>query len=186
MNYIGRLPYRFNTEPLYRELVNYPEVWNEIPYRTNSATSPHREVDDVWVRYNALENWTGDRDSFNGPHTSVWYPVVHRLPAARLLALDLYAQLEGVQLGAVLITRVPAHKQVYPHVDESWHARYYEKFIIQVRGNNRQAFFVKEQLVSARTGECYWFDNSHPHWVVNHSDEDRISLIVCVRRAECH
>jgi mannose-6-phosphate isomerase-like protein (cupin superfamily) len=164
----------------------HPEIWNEIPYRTRFPESPHREVDDVWVRYNALENYTGDGAAFNAPHTSVWYPVVDKLPSARLLALELYQRLEGERLGGVLITRIPPYKQVYPHVDPGWHARFYEKFVIQLRGNGLQAFCFEGEELSVQSGECYWFDNSVPHWVTNESYSDRISLIVCIRRPQCH
>jgi len=174
----------FDVEPLYRELQNAP--WNEIPFRTNFEGSPHREVSDIWVRYNALENYYRNPRTFNDEHESVWYPVVNVIPQARLLTLALAAELEAERIGAVLITKIPPGGKVYPHVDPGWHARYYEKFIIQVRGDRRQAFCFEGESLSALTGECYWFDNQYLHWVDNDSDQDRISLIICLRREQCH
>lgn len=177
---------KFNVEPLYRELVAAPDAWDEIPYRTNFKDSPHREVSDIWVRYNSLSNYYNNPRTFNDEHKSVWYPVVSNLPSARYLAIELCNQLDAERLGGVLITKVPAGKKVYPHTDPGWHARYYDKFIIQIRGNESQAFHFEGEEVRAKNGECYWFDNQFPHWVTNDSDEDRISLIVCVRRPVCH
>jgi len=157
-----------------------PQLWNQHRMRTESPHSPHREVDDIWVRYNAAENFT-TMDEFNGPHESTWYPSADLLHVKQLV-LDVMRYVSGTALGGVLITRIPAGKQVYPHADQGWHARHYEKFALQIRGNERQAFcFDDEQLVTF-PGDLYSFDNAHRHWVRNESAEDRVTMIVCVRR----
>lgn len=186
MKHIKMLDERFGVGELRRELDDNPEVWNTIPLRTRFESSPHREVDDVWVRYNSLKNWHGDAAAFNSEHVSVWYPVVIALPSARLLAMELQCRLGAERMGAVLITRVPAGGQVYPHVDPGWHARYYEKFVIQVASSPGQKFCFEDGGLESEPGDCYWFDNQFPHWVVNPTDQDRISLIVCLRRDQCH
>lgn len=86
-------------------------------------------------------------------------------------------------MGGVLITRIPAGKQVYPHIDEGWHAGHYEKFAIQVKGNKEQAFCFNKESLSPETGDVFWFRNDVPHWVTNFSEEERITLICCIRRA---
>lgn len=178
---------KFDVSRLKRELDLHPEVWNEIPLRTRHYShSPHREVDDIWLRYNPLANFDGDWNKFNGPHKAEWYPVTSKIPAAVYLCFDLIRQMKIEQMGAVLITRVPPGKQVYPHVDGGWHARYYEKFIIQIASAPGQSFNFEGESLDARPGECYWFDNAYPHWVLNPTNEERISLIVCVRREKCH
>jgi aspartyl/asparaginyl beta-hydroxylase (cupin superfamily) len=53
-------------------------------------------------------------------------------------------------------------------------------------GDERQAFCFESEQLSALDGESYFFENQVPHWVVNNSDRDRITLIVCVRRETCH
>lgn len=170
-------------ESLRKELEASPEVWNEIRYRTREyPNSPHREIDDIWVRYNPLKNFRGDWSEFNGPHVSEWYPVARKLPSAGILACELAVKTRALALGAVLITRVPPGAQVYPHVDGGWHARHYEKFVIQIASAKGQTFNFEGESLDARPGECYWFDNSAPHWVLNPTSEERISLIVCVRR----
>lgn len=133
------------------------------------------------MRYNARENFAGDRHAFNEPHESVWWQAAEKLPAAKEIALDLMRALEGEQLGMVLVTRIPARKKCYPHVDVGWHARHYDKYAVQIASAPGQAFHVGPSQLSAEPGECYYFDNSRTHFVVNDSDSDRITLIVCIR-----
>ncbi len=187
MRHIGLIDYRFDPKPLLAQLETHPEVWDEIPIRTSHPKSPHREVSDVWVRYNLIENFHGDMGAFNGPHESEWYPVAEKLPQVRTLAHELMQRLEGEKLGGILITKVPAGKQVYPHVDSGWHAGHYQKIGLQVIGNSSQSFCFEDGELSAQSGEAYFFDNHVPHWVRNNSAEDRITLIITGRwRLLCH
>ena len=68
-----------------------------------------------------------------------------------------------------------------PHIDGGWHAAYYGKFALQVKGNEDQAFHFQHAHLSALPGELYTFDNSKMHWVTNDSDEERVTLIICIR-----
>lgn len=157
-----------------------PQLWNQHRMRTESPHSPHREADDIWVRYNAAENFT-TMEEFNGPHESTWYPSADMLHVKPLVH-DIMHMVSGTQLGGVLITRIPAGKQVYPHSDHGWHARYYEKFALQVKGNDKQAFCFDDERLVTVAGDLYSFDNAYRHHVTNESDEDRITLICCIRR----
>lgn len=166
---------------LVAELSAHSELWNEFDLRTNHPQSPHRELSDIFVRYNARENFTGDRQAFNEPHDAVWWPSLDQLPSARDIVFALMHHVEGERLGMVLITKIPAHSRCHPHVDTGWHARHYDKYAVQLASAPDQAFVVDGVALSAEPGECYWFDNSRPHWVVNDSDEDRMTMIVCIR-----
>lgn len=185
MNSIGMIGLRFDTAALQEQLAKHFELWNSITHRTSHPASPHREVDDIWLRYNSLENFHGDMSTFNGPHTSVWYDEAKVFSSAQTYSEVLANHLKA-KLGGVLITRIPSGKQVYPHVDSGWHAGYYEKFIIQIAANHEQSFCYDDGEFKSRTGDCYWFKNNVSHWVKNPSAEDRISLIVCLRRESCH
>ena len=181
MTHLGLAPYRFDVSVLASQLEEHPEIWNEIPFRTEHPESPHRESSDIWVRYNRRDNYAGNMQTFNGEHVSEWYPVIAKIPAVIDLCWGLCLK-ERATLGGVLITKVPAGKQIYPHVDGGWHAAVHEKFIITVKGNERQSFNFDGESLSTIPGESFWFENAYPHWVKNESAEDRISLIVCIRR----
>jgi uncharacterized RmlC-like cupin family protein len=172
----------FDVGRLRDELITQPELWDTIRHRTSHPQSPHREVSDIWVRYNPIENFHGDMQAFNAEHEAQWYPVAEQLPAAVGIADMLMGMFSGVALGAVLITKIPPGKQVYPHIDQGWHARHFEKFAVSVQGNLDQIFHFEGEHLRTQPGDLWWFDNSYPHWVTNDSDEDRITLIVCIRR----
>lgn len=158
-----------------------PSVWNRHPIR---LYGPHSKLSDIWVRYNAWENYDPQNPAaFNDPHEAVWYPVVKDLPAVFPLIERLTREVGAQQLGGVLITKIPPHEICKPHKDRGWHAEYYSKFAIQLQSNLNQAFCFEEKELRTMPGDVYEFDNSRLHWVVNNSDEPRMTLIVCLRRS---
>jgi uncharacterized RmlC-like cupin family protein len=172
----------YDVAGLQAQLQAHPQVWNSFRIRTEPANSPHRETSDIFVRYNPRANYHGDRQAFNAKHEAEWWPVVETLTEAKRLAESVAAEVGAKSIGMVLLTRIPAGKQVYPHIDVGWHARHYEKFALQIHGNERQAFhFEGEQLVT-QDGDLFWFENAFPHWVTNDSEADRVTMIVCLCR----
>jgi hypothetical protein len=169
---------------LVSQLAAHPEVWNGHTQRTDGYGTPHRQVDDIWVRYNDWANFKGDRAAFNDAHTSVWYPVIGKIPGAWSLARRVMRRVGGEQLGGVLITRIPPGGEVKPHIDTGWHAGYYEKFAVQIKGDKDQAFCFEDAELRPNPGDLYTFDNSRTHWVRNDSDQERITLIICIRRQD--
>lgn len=178
---IRSLGVRFDVAELVAQIRANESVWNR---HTTRLYSVHSDVSDIWVRYNAWSNFK-DRASFNEEHESVWYPVLSDIPAVRPLVLDVMRCVEGERLGGVLITKIPPGKGVLPHRDAGWHASYYEKFAVQLASAAGQAFCFEKARLSAQVGELYTFDNSHTHWVENNSSEDRMTLIICIRRSPC-
>lgn len=178
---IWPLPFKFDVAPLVAEIASSQGLWNAYKLRTEAYQ--HSDVSDIWCRYNPFENFDGDLARFNGPHESVWYPHVEQIPSVKPLVFDLMRAVEGERLGGVLITRIPAGKQCKPHRDGGWHATYYEKFAIQLASAPGQAFCFEGESHSAAPGEVYSFRNEFTHWVDNDSEEDRMTLIVCIRRS---
>lgn len=163
-------------EPLRRELLAY-DGWDRHNARTRYPV--HAQVSDIWVRYNAWENYKGDLHGMSYEHESVWYPAYSELTSLPgvIEACRLHAGAET--LGGIFITRLPPGKRVLPHADDGWHARTYSyKFALQIAGNACQAFCFEGHQLSAAPGELYAFDNLQTHWVYNMSDEDRITLII--------
>lgn len=172
---IRKLPYTFEVEPLLEALGQHPLLWDEINLRTSRADSPHRESQDIWIRCAA------DFRDFSIPHRSVWYHPADKLPV-REICIEMMALIHGQTLGGVLITKVPPGKQIYPHVDEGWHARNYEKYAIQLASSPGQSFEFEGQSLNVEPGESFWFDNAFSHWIKNPTNEERITLIMCIRR----
>lgn len=172
-----------DTTPAYAQILAHPEAWDTVPMRREHPQSPHRETSDCWLRYNPLRNYHGDVREFNAEHDAEWYPEAAILTECRSLAERVCADFEVDKLGFVLLTRIPAGKQVYPHIDQGWHAHYYEKFCISIRANAEQAFHFADCSLTSRSGDLFTFDNSFPHWVTNKSADERLSLIVCIHRS---
>lgn len=168
----------FDVQPLVTALAD-PLLWDRIRFRKEAYE--HSKMSDIWVRYNDIANLGPD---FNEQHESVWYPVYHEVPEFRPLIFDVMGLVFGERLGGVLVTKIPPGESVKPHVDRGWHAGYYEKFALQLQGHPEQSFnFEGESLVPA-SGDLYTFNNSFPHWVVNDSPIDRITMIICIRRED--
>lgn len=155
-------------------LQSNPGLWDRNTSRTQDPTSPHHGLSDIWARF-AAPGVDGSQ-----PHESVWYPCADLLPV-RELVYPLMAAVKGVQLGGVLITRIPAGAVCRPHKDPGWHARYYDKFAIQIQSAPGQAFCFEDERLESKPGDVYFFDNSHTHWVENPTPFDRITAIVCIR-----
>lgn len=173
---IRRVTTGINVTPMLWALQRNPQLWNEHPGRTQDPNSPHHGVDDIWCRYAQLED-----AKVPGPHESVWYPGIENKLPVRELVYPLMRFVEGDRLGGVLITRIRAGRSVKPHHDDGWHAKYYQKFAIQIQSSPGQFFCFEDAKLEPLPGDVYWFDNSFTHWVTNDTDHDRITMIVCIK-----
>lgn len=172
-----RLAEGLDVKPLLDQLDANPHLWNERPHRLR-GDSPHREVDDIWIRYMDPADWAGH--DFTTPHESIWLPAVEFIPALR----DLHALVAlGEDHGGVLITRIPPGKQVYPHDDRgTWHAEWYDhKVWIPLRANRKCINWVEYEHAVWKPGEVWQHNNLLTHSVINDGDTERIVLICCFR-----
>ena len=158
-----------------KALREHPELWNENTARTAHVDSPHHGIDDIWVRF-APPGVDGSVE-----HNAAWYKHVVDVIPVRDLVYGLAHQLHADRIGGVLITRIPPGERVKPHVDRGWHAGYYEKFGVQIRSTPEQAFCFEGIRHVTWPGDVFRFENDKLHWVENHSDEERITMIVCLR-----
>lgn len=181
-----KLPFSFDTQNALSELNDHPELWNEFNFRTATyATSPHREVSDIVLRYRPYGDFDVDHpEQFSNEHRSVWYDAIEKLPEIRTIIDSVMWKLPThAELGGVLITKIPAGKQVYPHSDAGhWHSSYYNnKILVLLQSAPQQTFNFINEYHTGLSGEVFSFDNHPEHWVINNSDVDRISLILAVR-----
>jgi hypothetical protein len=169
--------------PLLQQLEAAPELWDENVFRTESPvyTSPHQKISDIIVRFNDWANWTGDRAAFNAEHESVWWGAYDKLPFIQPLVFDLMRMFYAERLGMVLITRIPPKCNVEKHVDKGWHAQHYLKFGLQLKSAPGQRFCFEGYSLETKPGDLFAFDNSKVHWVENPTDEERITMIICMR-----
>lgn len=152
--------------------------WNTHQDRTMDQSSPHREASDIWLRYGSIAD---PALLANQPFKSDWYPYPELVSVLLPLVDQVYSFVSGQDLGGVLITRIPKHQQVYPHTDKGWHATNYSKYCVCIQANDQQSFNYANTSLKTTSGDVFFFDNSQEHWVLNPSDEDRISMICCIK-----
>jgi hypothetical protein len=160
---------------LYWLLQSNPQIWNQVQERTKDKTSPHHGLDDIWVRYGEVADVYTD-----APHVSKWYPA-EELLKVKPLCLNIMREYNGVELGGVLITRIPPGSICKPHKDLGWHARTYDKFALQITSAPNQLFCFENEQLETRPGDLYWFNNQEEHWVLNTTRYERITMIICIR-----
>lgn len=164
-------------------LIALPEVFGWHKERGIDTKSPHREGTDIWVRYNDITPFYEGRSmtEFGDEHDSIWYPVLKLIPEVADLVFDVMTHMSGERLGGVLITKLSPGGKIHPHIDNNWHANYYDKFYVPLLNNKGATFCFEDGCIEPEEGEVYQFNNSYKHWVNNDSDTDRIAMIVCVK-----
>jgi Aspartyl/Asparaginyl beta-hydroxylase len=169
----------FDVAPVLAQLDTRPDLWNRNPER-RTGLSPHRETDDMWIRYRDPANLHGPED-FRGPHESVWYPAWHALPALHPIVERMVDIIKPTRIGGFLMTRIPPGGQVYPHHDRgTWHAERYEsKIWMPLLANDRCINWVEDEAMIWKPGEAWQHDNLKVHAVQNFGETERICLILC-------
>lgn len=184
MKHFEKVADNIDVLPLLMALHTNPQLWGQEGYRKDTPGTPHTGMTDIWVRYNDITKYkeSGDFTNFNGPHISKWYPAYDHLPHIRPIAFGLMARFQAVGLGGILITKIPPGGRVEPHIDEGWHAEFYNtKLYVVLQSNPYCRNRVGDEVVFMKTGEVWYFDNSVEHEVINEGTDDRITLIICMR-----
>jgi len=168
-----------DVKPLLNALAVRPYLWNENTLRTAHPASPHRQVDDIWCMFNAIPN---DPTQVVDDCDVVPYRAWHEIPLLRPVILDLMRRVEGVRLGRVIISRLDPGKMIEPHVDQGAPATYYDRYHLVLQSQPGVLTQAGEEVIEVYSGDFLWFNNRVPHQIVNNSADDRIALVMDVRR----
>lgn len=183
MNFFHKISENEQTASLLAAVMRQPELWNQNLLRTTFDNSPHRDVSDIWLRFNDTKevNNENKNEKVVDNHESIDFPAFAALPQARLLIFNLMRFVEGKRLGRVLITKLEPGKKVHPHSDNGSHAEYYDRYHIVLKNSAGSIFRAGDETICMKPGDIYWFDNSAEHEVINNSYDDRIVMIVDIR-----
>lgn len=184
MKYFTKMATGMDVKPLANLIDAHPGLWNTHSFRKCGDGTPHGGMSDIWVRYNDVTPYAARSDyaGFNDAHVPVWYPAYDVLKEALdPILFPLMARVAGEMLGGVLITRIPAGCGIDPHIDMGWHVNYYDKFYLSLKSAPGATFHCGDEVINPAPGDLYHFDNRLEHWVKNESEEDRMTLIVCIR-----
>jgi hypothetical protein len=176
-----------NVLPLALALRTHEHLWNQNTLRTRTPGSPHRQLDDIWLRMNDLTKCR-QADVDPGPivdhRECINYPALTELPEARSLIMMLMATVGAARVGRCLLSRMAPGRRILPHKDIGDdltmyydNEPYYRRFHIVIQGMPGSLFRCVEETVTMQTGEIWWFRNDLDHEVENNSADDRIHLV---------
>lgn len=165
--------------PLAVELARNEDLWDRNPQRRTYPGSPHAAMTDITVRYMPEEYIT--LEERRREHRNVFWPAWHFMPALRPLVFGLMARVQAVELGSIIITRLPPGKMIEPHSDVgSWAPEYYScKAHVTVAGS--AIVRCADEACIFQVGTAWTFDNLLTHSVESVGEVDRISVIVSMR-----
>lgn len=171
-----------DTRLLLRQIEENPQLWDEHPERKIGIDSPHSEMSDIWVRFRPKDELTGVQ-SYAEPHIPAWYSSRRILTEVERICHVMMAHFKAVQLGGVLITKIPAGGSIKPHDDRGrWHPEFFNtKIYIPLQSNSECVNYCEQAHVNMKVGEVWTFDNLKIHSVENNGDTDRITLIISMR-----
>jgi len=170
-----------DTAPMLEEIAAHPGLWDLYTERRTTPGSPHAEMEDIWIRTRARHD-LADPDAFRLPYVPIFYPAWRVLPSIQPVVWALVAMAKAVQLGNILLTRLPPGARIETHTDRGWSVDWFaSKFYVVLSGNDACTNTCEDETVVMRTGDIWRFENRLPHSVDNRGDTDRISLIVTMR-----
>lgn len=185
MKYFQRIAQGVEVATLLHALQYQPELWG---MQRGAMQPAHAGVEDIVLRWDTaeVEPPEGILPPANLLCSSTY--VLKHLPQARRLALALMAQVEGEQLGRMVLTRSQPGVNVALHSDIGMGpsilqdpAFHYERYHIVLQSQPGCVFKCGDEAVFMATGEAWWFDNTQEHEVINNSGAERIHLIIDIR-----
>lgn len=168
-----------DTTPVMLELARNADLWDQNPERRLYPGTPHADMVDITVRYMPPEDVT--LASRRGEHRNVWWPAWHLLPSLRPLVFALMHRVAAVELGSILITKLPHGGRILPHSDlGNWAPEYYNcKAHLTLAG--KAWVECDGEGCTFETGTVWTFDNLLTHSIENTGRDDRIVCIVSMR-----
>ena len=176
MRNFQRLTENLPVMPLLHQIQLHPELWNQNKLRTTHPQSPHQQVDDILLRFQEAQD-----ASVIDEHETQWYPAWGVLTEAHDIIFNLARVVKAERIGRILISRMAPGKEIAPHIDGGSCAEYYTRYQLPLQSLPGVIFRVGEEQVQMRGGDVWHFDNGVEHEVLNHSADDRISMVVDLR-----
>jgi aspartyl/asparaginyl beta-hydroxylase (cupin superfamily) len=97
------------------------------------------------------------------------------------MVFALMSRVGAVELGSILLTKLPPGGVIQPHTDAgNWAPEYYNTKAHLTLAGSAVTWCQDEDSIQ-RAGEIWTFDNLLPHSITNNGDCDRICCIVSMR-----
>lgn len=175
--------------PLLLAIKRRPDLWKEDTFLRDYPQGPFGEIESIMLRFPEKRVFEQEDEvaaykagqHFYDQHENIDYPAYKLLTEARPLVMNLMARVGGERLGRVMINKIMPGGQIFPHADSPEHCSYYTRFHVVLWGQPGAVLKCADEQLDMRTGDCFWFDNSLEHSVVNNSGEERISMVIDIR-----
>ncbi len=172
--------------PLRHAITRHPELWNKNRFRTTYQNTPHKDVDDIWLRYSEMKDTSDISETINvlSATKAVWYEGAKTLSQFKPIVLDLMRRVEAYELERLLITRIVPGGVILPHADDQGpyvHLGDIARYHVVIQGLPGSLFRCGDETVCMETGDVWWFNAHEVHEVLNNSTDDRIHMLVDVR-----
>lgn len=185
-----RLATGVNVTPLMLAIARRPELWAEDSFLRNYPQGPFGEVESIMLRFPVVATGLTDEEialykqnKLPGydQHESVDQPAYAKLHEARSLVMNVFAAVAGERLGRVMINKIAPGGHIFPHADTPEHCNYYRRFHVVLQSAEGVEFRCDKETTYWETGSVFWFNNKLEHEIHNHSDADRIHMIIDAR-----
>lgn len=165
--------------PVLLELARAAHRWDRNPERRTYPGTPHAAMTDITVRYMPADQVTMEARRLE--HRNVFWPAWHELPALRPMVFALMHRVAAVELGSILLTKLPPGKMIEPHSDAgNWAPEYYNcKAHLTLAGS--ALVRCEDEVCRFDTGTVFTFDNLLVHSIEAIGDCDRIVAIISMR-----
>lgn len=176
-----------NPEPLLAQIAAHPRLWNsDDAWTRKKYGSAIYNEDNIVLRHITLGmiGQTLTLYEEDNPRT-IWNRLAFSLlPAAQDIIFDLMRSARGEHLGKIILTRMRPGQVIGEHID-NWPPQagppYWQRYQIPLSVAPGVIFKCGNEELYMEPGRAYWFDNQKTHSVVNHSTEDRISMLADIR-----
>lgn len=140
-------------------------------------------MNDILLRYSMPEKHKGvtDPNALVNDTMLVNYPAWGAFPEAHELIFNLMRKYRAIQLGRVVIARLPVGGVIKPHADNygAYAARNDGlRFHAVVKAAPGCLFHCGGETIQTRSDEVWWFNHRFEHSAENQSADDRIHLLI--------
>ena len=167
-------------KPVQREVFRHRHLFSRS-MRTSFQGSPHREAADLLIR---VPTGYPDRpiaELYNELNCE-WTDESAEMPLLCTLVDDIQSFLGAKKLGRVMLAALGPRKHIYPHPDEGMVPHYYERYHYVISTGKDCIFIVQNEALTLEAGMLFRADVRSPHAVANLGTQERINLIMDVRR----
>lgn len=177
MNRFRLIAQGVDVSALNTELDANQHLWNVNRDRTDGVASPHRGIRDIWVRWRSPNEPTDD-----APHIAIDWPAWAALTSLHPIVRNLSHVVDARVRGGILITETPPGGAVQPHIDEGWHAKFYDtKLYLTLQSDPRCLIHCDGEYQNFREGDVWTYPNNVIHGVENDGIVAHRNIIICFR-----